>query len=122
MADDDDWGEEAAAPPKSATAAARRSSSKSSRPSASNAGGGSAAGGAAVAVAAAAEEDAPNPYAAFVLMENLHDKLKLLNYDARFCQAKQMPPIGRYEAEDKGTALAVDCRRRLLCEKERCYC
>lgn len=80
---DDGWGDEEAPAPRTAR--------KSREPRASTdegaGGGGSGSGGGSTTEA--------NPFGSYILMENLYDKLMLLNYDEGFCQARQMPPIGR---------------------------
>jgi len=36
-----------------------------------------------------------NPYGAFIAMDNLMDKLNLLDYDKHFCRKRDIKPIGR---------------------------
>lgn len=42
------------------------------------------------------EKQQDNPHVPFLVMENLYDKLKLLNYDAEFVQNLKMKPIHRH--------------------------
>ena len=46
--------------------------------------------------AEAGDEEAGNPFGAYMQSENVHDKLKLLNYEHEFCQKYNMKPIHRY--------------------------
>ena len=52
--------------------------------------------------AVAAEGGEDNPYTAFILMDSLYDKLKLLNFDADYCAKKGFKPIPRYERGREG--------------------
>ena len=40
-----------------------------------------------------------DPFESFVSMENLLDKLKLLDYEATFCGAEKLKPLPRCECE-----------------------
>ena len=42
------------------------------------------------------ESNEPNPYTVFLLMESLHDKLKILNYDLEFCTKRGYKAFPRH--------------------------